>query len=771
MRIYTEAPTVTNSSLDLVPQVPPPGFGPIRQVIPDEATNADASTEAVKPFQSTPVPGLSQSIAEASSKAANADASIEATQHPPFTPTADSSQAIDEAFGEAANADASTKATQHHPYTPTADLSQTIDEAFGEAANADASREATQSPSYTPTADLSRNNKHTSRKATYAEIARDGPSTPSANSWQRTDSPNKATNGEAVRNDPSERPNIKRYNNFAPNRQFISKSTISKAKAKAGGCYSNAPTVSVAQQPHHESTDATQPPPRELSKRGVWPEIPEELFVEFIVSLNHSDRVALSQTSSAMFNSVNLHVATWHPQKFKQPVIATFDTELRKFSRPKMDSPSHVLFVDILMPTTDKYYLESKDGRTTTHNRDIVAKYEHNYRNELLRLFGSLIRTHKSIRNLSFMQNDELTPNALNRILEAMPTVEYVSLIHCNQFNYETMYCLDVSESAPELYLECSIPHNFNSGPLYNASWTALLWVYLQRYRSRMTGETLERDEDTDEEHEAQGISTTSVAPPRPWDELNHIIGIGSSGESLLANQMRTNPNFLRHFSWMLLRSREGGPRMIENMITGKTEPWQLATILYSGINFGKRLDPKSLFGRYHHCCGCSQRLQGLSFALSQLKKRDEDATCMACHAEEFGEPPYRASDWKLKDPLHWELSKPFEIHFNEVCPVNLLGDKCKCKLTKVDVKVISPYRLLKGVTRLTVNRTHPFTTRSHGCNQPVSHFSRTGAQGRVATKRITISLNVVGWLVKFGYRIIICWIATLQAVKIGMPD
>lgn len=38
-----------------------------------------------------------------------------------------------------------------------------------------------------------------------------------------------------------------------------------------------------------------------------------------------------------------------------------------------MDNVSHVLFVDILMPTTDKHYLDTKDGWTTTHNREIVA--------------------------------------------------------------------------------------------------------------------------------------------------------------------------------------------------------------------------------------------------------------------------------------------------------------------------------------------------------------------------------------------------------------
>lgn len=125
-----------------------------------------------------------------------------------------------------------------------------------------------------------------------------------------------------------------------------------------------------------------------------------------------------------------------------------------------MDSPSHVLFVDILMPTIDKYYLESKDGRITTHNRDNVANYECKYRKELLSFIGSMVRIYNSIKNLSFIQNDELTPNVLKRILEAMPTVEYVSLIRCHQFNYETIYSLNISNSAPKLYLQYQIPHN-----------------------------------------------------------------------------------------------------------------------------------------------------------------------------------------------------------------------------------------------------------------------------------------------------------------------
>ena len=94
-----------------------------------------------------------------------------------------------------------------------------------------------------------------------------------------------------------------------------------------------------------------------------------------------------------------------------------------------------------------------------------------------------------------------------------MPTVKHVSLLHCQQFNYETVYTHDVSHPVPDLYLKCSTPHNINDGPLRNANWTALLWVYLQRYRSRMTGETLERDEDTDSDAEPYGNPTAFNAP------------------------------------------------------------------------------------------------------------------------------------------------------------------------------------------------------------------------------------------------------------------
>ena len=59
-----------------------------------------------------------------------------------------------------------------------------------------------------------------------------------------------------------------------------------------------------------------------------------------------------------------------------------------------------------------------------------------------------------------------------------------------------------------------------------------------------------------------------------------------------------------------------------------------------------------------------------------------------ACHTETYGEPHLRASNWKLEDPITWKLSEPLETHFNELCPINLLGNKCKCPLPKVNLKV-----------------------------------------------------------------------------------
>ena len=38
---------------------------------------------------------------------------------------------------------------------------------------------------------------------------------------------------------------------------------------------------------------------------------------KLIVSLNHRNLVALSQTSSALFNAVIRHIAIWHPKKFR----------------------------------------------------------------------------------------------------------------------------------------------------------------------------------------------------------------------------------------------------------------------------------------------------------------------------------------------------------------------------------------------------------------------------------------------------------------------
>ena len=431
---------------------------------------------------------------------------------------------------------------------------------------------------------------------------------PTADLTQSIDkAPSKAVNAESSQASRlSIDENRKRWVVFNKDNTYTPETSAQPHEAAIDRNYPDTHTVSGPHQSElsqHKPTDVSPLTPvvndtashsQKERTNHVWTNVPEELFVKMIAPLNHRDRVALSHTSSAFFNAIIRHVATWHPTKFEHPVIAELDTRLHKISKSKMTSPSDVLFVDILMPTTDKYYLESKDGRTTTHDRDIVAQYEVNYRKELLRLIGSGVRTHDSIKNLSFIANDELTPNVLNRILEAMPSVDYVSLIRCHQFNYETTYCFDVSVSAPELYLECLKPHNFASGPFLHANSTALLWVYCQIYRSRMTGEALEHDADTDSEYDAYGIAETpSDAPARPWDEQNHIIGIGSSAESLLANQMRNNPNFLRQFSRMLIGPRENGdgPRMIKDMITGETDQWELASILNYLIGSGKRLE------------------------------------------------------------------------------------------------------------------------------------------------------------------------------------
>ena len=283
-----------------------------------------------------------------------------------------------------------------------------------------------------------------------------------------------------------------------------------------------------------------------------------------------------------------------------------------------------------------------------------------------------MVRTHESVKNFSFMRNDELTPNVLNWILEAMPTVEYLSLIHCQQFNYETIHSFDVSDSVPELYLECSIPHNFSVGPLRGANYVALLWVYLQRYRSRMTGETLERYCDTNSEAEAYGHFTAPDTPIPPPQDQNHIVGVGPSAGSLLGHQMKNNPRLLRDFSVQLFGKIEGGPKLVENMITGESIPWELATILNDQIGSGKRLDPKSNFVKFHHCSDCSQRLSGLSFAAKQFKKGDDDPTCIACHAENYGEPRFCASDWRLKDDV--AMACPLANYAFQNCICNMSG-------------------------------------------------------------------------------------------------
>ena len=211
-----------------------------------------------------------------------------------------------------------------------------------------------------------------------------------------------------------------------------------------------------------------------------------------------------------------------------------------------MIGPEHVLFVDVKMSTVDKYYLNTKDGWTTTRYRDVVANYESNDRKKLLLFIGLLVRTHVSVKNLSFMENEELTPNVLNRILEAIPSVRHVSLIHCRQFNYETMCSFDVSDLAPTLYLECDIPHNFAAGALFNGNSPALMWLYLQGYRSRMTGEPLEQEEDPDEEYlAAYGTpATPSDTRAEPWYEKNHMI---AEGRRILDNLAHTRPFLLFH--------------------------------------------------------------------------------------------------------------------------------------------------------------------------------------------------------------------------------
>ena len=215
-----------------------------------------------------------------------------------------------------------------------------------------------------------------------------------------------------------------RWNHFTIERPFIPRNSPLTHGAVVDNVTPNVQNASVPHQRQrieHESTDVSQPTPVSnvaACPTGLMGNVPEELFVCMITPLNHRDRVALSATRSAHFNTINRHVATWRTQKFEYPIMAEYDPALRKFSTREMDSPSHVLFVDIWMPTTAKYYLETKDGRTTTHDREIVARYESNYREDLLHAIGYMIKTHCSIKNLSFVRNEELTPNVLNRFLK-----------------------------------------------------------------------------------------------------------------------------------------------------------------------------------------------------------------------------------------------------------------------------------------------------------------------------------------------------------------
>ena len=49
------------------------------------------------------------------------------------------------------------------------------------------------------------------------------------------------------------------------------------------------------------------------------------------------------------------------------------------------------------------------------------------------------------------------------------------------------------------------------------------------------------------------------------------------------------------------------------------------------------------------------------------------------------------------KDPVRRELSASLETHFNELCPINLLGSKCKCDLLKVNRRV-SPSSIVERI-------------------------------------------------------------------------
>ena len=167
---------------------------------------------------------------------------------------------------------------------------------------------------------------------------------------------------------PSGPGSVDRWNHFTIERPFIPRNSPLTQGAVVDHVTPNVQNASVPHQRQrieHESTDVSQPTPVSnvaACPTGLMGNVPEELFVCMITPLNHRDRVAVSATSSAHFNAINQHVATWHPKNLEHPVIAKFDTGTRSFSRPKMDNVSHVLFVDILMPTTDKYYLDTKDG-------------------------------------------------------------------------------------------------------------------------------------------------------------------------------------------------------------------------------------------------------------------------------------------------------------------------------------------------------------------------------------------------------------------------
>lgn len=174
------------------------------------------------------------------------------------------------------------------------------------------------------------------------------------------------------------------------------------------------------------------------------------------------------------------------------------------------------------------------------------------------------------------------------------------------------------------------------------------------------------------------------------------------ANESILHNQLRQNPEFLRDLSRKMLNDSSRA-KLIEDVISnGSTTPlsqqasWDIACIINRRLQFVP-LQRTSNFGRTHCCFSCGYYLQGIYFNRKEASL--EDGECEKCRIEEDSVPRYAPSELTMPTFQFFPLSEPSEdlpefenaskkdLMFYNVCPNVLMRgqSKCnKCSLQKV---------------------------------------------------------------------------------------